>query len=170
MSPAPADLVNALELAGRAASIERDVDLAQLPRLVDAGALAGTRAHGELRFGMFEGRATVDARVAGTVVLSCQRCLQPCEVTVVEATPLVVLTTEEDPVPAGYDPILGNAERLAVIEVIEEQLLLGLPLVATHGEGTGCRSGPIPEPGEGETSERQRPFANLRELLDKRGQ
>ena len=28
MSPAPADLVNALELAGRAASIERDVVLA----------------------------------------------------------------------------------------------------------------------------------------------
>jgi DUF177 domain-containing protein len=170
MSPAPADLVNALELAGRAASIERDVDLAQLPRLKDAGALAGTRVHGELRFGMFEGRATVDVRVAGTVVLSCQRCLQPCEMTIVEATPLVVLATEEDPVSAGFDPILGDAERLPVIEVIEEQLLLGLPLVATHRPGTGCRREPTPTGTEAGTSERQRPFANLRELLDKRGQ
>jgi uncharacterized protein len=170
MSPAPADLVNALELAGRAASIERDVDLAQLPRLVDAGALAGTRAHGELRFGMFEGRATVEARVAGTVVLSCQRCLQPCEVTIVEATPLIVLATGEDSVPAGYDPILGNAERLPVIDVIEEQLLLGLPLVATHRPGTGCRRESTSGATKDEASERQRPFANLRELLDKRGQ
>jgi uncharacterized metal-binding protein YceD (DUF177 family) len=58
-----------------------------------------------------------------------------------------------------------------VIEVIEEQLLLGLPLVATHRPGTGCRGEPTqPEAGEGAASERQRPFANLRELLDKGGQ
>jgi uncharacterized protein len=144
MSPAPADLVNALELAGRAASIERDVVLAQLPRLIDAGALEGTRAHGELRFGLFEGRATVDARVSGTVVLTCQRCLKPCEVTIDEAAPLVVLATDEGAVPAGFDPILGNAERLPVIEVIEEQLLLGLPLVAMHPPGAGCQPGAEP--------------------------
>ena len=55
MSPAPADLVNALELGARAASIERDLALAQLPRLTDAGAQEGTRVRGELRFGVFEG-------------------------------------------------------------------------------------------------------------------
>jgi uncharacterized protein len=168
MSPAPADLVNALELAGRAASIERDVVLAQLPRLIDAGALEGTRAHGELRFGLFEGRATVDARVSGTVVLSCQRCLKPCEVTIDEAAPLVVLATDEGAVPAGFDPILGNAERLPVIEVIEEQLLLGLPLVAMHPPGAGCQRGA--KPVADEAPDRQKPFANLRELLDKSGQ
>lgn len=168
MSPAPADLVNALELAGRAASIERDVVLAQLPRLIDAGALEGTRAHGELRFGLFEGRATVDARVSATVMLSCQRCLNPVEVTIMETAPLVVIATEEDAVPAGFDPILGNAERLPVIEVIEEQLLLGLPLVAVHPAGTGCGRDSVPEPKE--TSDRQAPFANLRELLGKDGQ
>ena len=165
MSPAPADLVNALELAGRAASIERDVVLAQLPRLIDAGALEGTRAHGELRFGLFEGRATVDARVSGTVVLSCQRCLKPCEVTIDEAAPLVVLATDEGAVPAGFDPILGNAERLPVIEVIEEQLLLGLPLVAMHPPGAGCQRGA--GPAADEAPDRQKPFANLRELLDR---
>jgi uncharacterized protein len=170
MSPAPADLVNALELAGRAASIERDVDLTQLPRLVDAGALEGTRAHGELRFGLFEGRATVDARVSGTVVLSCQRCLKPCELTIVESAPLVVLATDEDAVPAGFDPILGNAERLPVIEVIEEQLLLGLPLVAMHPAEFGCRRDSGSDSTPDEASDRQKPFANLRELLEKGGQ
>ena len=167
MSPAPADLVNAVELAGRAASIERDVVLAQLPRLLDAGALAGTRAHGELRFAMFEGRPTVDTRVSGTVVLTCQRCLKPCDVTIVEAAPLIVLGTDEEAAPAGFDPILGNAERLPVIEVIEEQLLLGLPLVAVHPPGAGC--GGDPGPGSAPEADRQKPFANLRELLDKDG-
>jgi uncharacterized protein len=168
MSPAPADLVNALELAGRAGSIERDVDCSQLPRLTEAGALEGTRAHGELRFGLFEGHATVDARVTGIVVLRCERCLQACEIRIAESAPLIVLATEEESAPAGFDPILADAERLPVIEVIEEQLLLALPLVATHEPGTGCRvqaAGGIPA-----TDDRQRPFSNLRELLDKRGQ
>ena len=46
-----------------------------------------------------------------------------------------MLATDEDAVPAGFDPILGNAERLPVIEVIEEQLLLALPLVADASAG-----------------------------------
>jgi uncharacterized protein len=70
-------------------------------------------------------------------------------------------------VPAGFDPILGNAERLPVIEVIEEQLLLGLPLVALHPPGVGCGRDPRPESASDESAERQKPFANLRELLDK---
>ena len=168
MSPAPADLVNALELGGRGASIERDLALAQLPRLTDAGALEGTRVRGELRFGMFEGRATVDTRISGTVVLTCQRCLNPCEVRVLEVAPLIVVATDEDVAPAGFDSILGNAERLPVIEVMEEQLLLGLPLVAVHPPGTGCQREASPQPDPDEVSDRQRPFANLRELLDKR--
>ena len=168
MSPAPADLVNALELAGRAASIERDLALAQLPRLTDAGALEGTRVRGELRFGLFEGRATVDARVTGTVVLTCQRCLRPCEVRVCEVAPMIVVATDEDVVPAGFDPILGDAERLPVIDVMEEQLLLGLPLVAVHAPGTGCQPETGPVKGPDDSADRQRPFANLRELLDKR--
>ena len=168
MSPAPADLVNALELGARAASIERDLALAQLPRLTDAGAQEGTRVRGELRFGVFEGHATVDTRVSGTVVLMCQRCLKPCEVRVSEVAPLIVVTTDEDAVPAGFDPILGDAERLPVIEVMEEQLLLGLPLVAVHPPGTVCQRDAATEPGQDDVSDRQRPFENLRELLDKR--
>jgi uncharacterized protein len=170
MSPAPADLVNALELAGRAASIERNLALAQLPRLTDTGALEGTRVHGELRFGLFEGRATVDARVSATVVLRCQRCLEPCEVRVLEATPLIVVATDDAAVPAGFDPILGDAERLPVAEVIEEQVLLGLPLVPMHSQGAGCRRDGVSNATPGEATDRQRPFANLRELLDKHEQ
>ena len=39
MSPAPADVVNAKDLAGRAAAIERSLELRQLARIADAGGL-----------------------------------------------------------------------------------------------------------------------------------
>ena len=170
MSHAPADRVNAVELAGRAATLERRPGLSQLPRLVEAGALDGTHVHAWLEFGTFEGRATIGVRVEGDVFLPCQRCLKPCACAVDEEASLVVVADDTDDVPGGYEPLLGDAERLSVVEVIEEQVLLGLPLVPMHATAADCGAAAAAlaavedEPAAEET---QRPFANLRELLDK---
>ena len=170
MSPAPADLVNAVELAGRAATLERRVGLPQLPRLVEAGALAGTQVHVRLDFGTFEGRPTVAVRAAGEVFLACQRCLKPCACAVDETATLVVVARDTDEVPGGYEPLLGDPERLSVAELIEEQVLLGLPLVPVHATAAGCgavAAALAADEDQPAADEKQRPFANLRELLDK---
>ena len=91
MSSAPADLVNAVELAGRSATLERRLGLRDLPRLAEAGALEGTRASAELAFGKFDGRTTVEVQVSGELVLTCQRCLRPCSCAVNESASLVVM-------------------------------------------------------------------------------
>jgi uncharacterized protein len=169
MSPAPVDLVNAIELAGRAASIEREPGLGELPRLVEAGALEGTRTRAQLDFGLFEGRPTVTANVTAIVVLTCQRCLRPCECSVSESTPLVIMSRDDGSVPAGYEVWVGDPERLPVADVIEEQILLGLPLVALHEREADCAAAAGPDPAASRSEDRQRPFANLRELLDKGG-
>jgi len=170
MSHAPADRVNAVELAGRAATLERRLGLSQLPRLAEAGALDGTQVTAQLEFGTFEGRTTVAVRVEGEVFLACQRCLQPCACAVDETASLAVVASDTDEVPGGYEPLLGDAERLSVVELIEEQVLLGLPLVPLHETVAACGAVPTvlavakDEPAVEET---QRPFANLRELLEK---
>jgi len=171
MSPAPVDLVNAVELASRAARLERTLGLPQLTRLVEAGALEGTRIVAGLTFGVFEGRTTISARVEGEVVLACQRCLRPCTCTVEESAALAVVARDtDDDVPGGYEPLLGDAERLSVVDLIEEQVLLGLPLVPMHATAALCgaaATAPIAAGTEPAADDRQRPFANLRELLDK---
>jgi uncharacterized metal-binding protein YceD (DUF177 family) len=111
MSRAPADLVNAVELAGRAARLERTVGLPQLPRLVEAGALEGTRLHAELEFGNLEGRTTVAVQVDGEVFLPCQRCLRPCECDMDETALLAVVARDTDGVPGGYEPLGGGSGR-----------------------------------------------------------
>jgi uncharacterized protein len=169
MSPAPADLVNAVELAGRAATLERRVGLSQLPRLVEAGALEGTQMHVRLEFGTFEGRPTVAVRAEGEVFLACQRCMKPCACRVDETAMLVVVAHDTDEVPGGYEPLLGDPERLSVAELIEEQLLLGLPLVPVHATAAQCgavAAALAADEDELAADEKQRPFANLRELLD----
>jgi uncharacterized protein len=170
MSHAPVDRVNAVELAGRAATLERRLGLAQLPRLAEAEALEGTQLTAQLEFGTFEGRTTVTVRVDGEVFLACQRCLKPCACAVDESATLVVVASDEDDVPGGYEPLLGDPERLSVVDVIEEQVLLGLPLVPLHETAAECGAVAAAlaavedEPAVDET---QRPFANLRELLEK---
>lgn len=167
MSHAPADQVNAVELAGRAATLERDYRLGQLPRLVEAGALEGTRAHASLGFGTFEGRVTVEVRVEGVIVLPCQRCLRPCECGIDESALLAVVANDEVELPGGYEALLGDAERLSLGELVEEQVLLGMPLVPLHEDAGRCGAGAVEEAAVGAgTEDKQRPFANLRQLLD----
>jgi uncharacterized protein len=170
MSPAPADLVNAVDLAGRAARLQRTLGLWQLPRLVEAGALEGTRANAQLVFGTLEGRTTLAVQVDGEVFLACRRCLRPCACAVDESALLAVIARDTDEVPGGYEPLLGEAERLSVVEVIEEQVLLGLPLVPMHATAAGCGevAAALDAVGdEAAADEKQKPFANLRQLLDK---
>jgi uncharacterized protein len=170
MSHAPADRVNAVELAGRAATLDRRLGLSQLPRLIDAGALDGTQVTAQMEFGTFEGRTTIAVRVAGEVFLACQRCLKPCACAVDEEASLAVVAGDTDEVPGGYEPLLGDAERLSVVEVIEEQVLLGLPLVPLHETAADCgavAAALVAAAEEPAVEETQRPFANLRELLEK---
>jgi len=181
MSPGPADQVNAKELSARAAVLERHFDLAQLERVAEAGGLPGTRIDALLRFGSFEGRSTVDVRVEGVAVLQCQRCLQPCPCPVDESALVAIVRDETDHVAGGYEPFVGMPEQLSLAALVEEQVLLALPLVPVHDAGAGeCRASgaevvPLaPAAGletvaeEAAAEEKQLPFANLRELLDKK--
>ncbi len=172
MSPALADLVNAKELAGRAAAIERSFELPQLARVAEAGALEGTRVHARLRFGFFEGRTTVEIDLEGVVVLECQRCLKPCRCSLSESEQVMVVASDTDEVAGGYEPYIGDAESLSLTALIEEQALLALPLVPTHDDPAQCRksaSGKRVAKVEAEAvrEDVQRPFANLRDLLGK---
>ena len=167
MSPAPADLVNTVELAGRSACVEREVELQQLEALREAGALVGTRAHARLQFATFEGRPTIEVVVEGQVVLPCQRCLEPCTCAIEESAQLVVVDDDSATVPGGFEPYVADPERLSLTELIEEQLLLGLPLIARHADRSACAAATGLEapatdaPGQ----DKQRPFEGLRGLL-----
>ena len=178
MSPGPADQVNAKELSARAALVERNFDLAQLDRVRDAGGLPGTRIAAQLRFGSFERWTTVDVRVEGVAMVPCQRCLQPCAADVNESARVMVVRDEDEQIPGGFEPFVGTPEQLSLTALVEEQVLLALPLVPVHPPGDAqCRtsaevealapSSPHGPAAQAAAEEKQTPFANLRELLDK---
>jgi uncharacterized metal-binding protein YceD (DUF177 family) len=83
----------------------------------------------------------------------------------------MVVAKDTDEVAGGYEPFIGDAESLSLSALIEEQVLLALPLVPRHEEAALCRKSASGKrvakaQAEARPDDVQRPFANLRDLLD----
>src|SRR5690606_35397202 len=113
----------------------------------------------------------VDGRLSGQLVLTCQRCMSSVALEVEEQFQVLVVPQERVDEPGGYEPFVADPERLDLRWMVEDQALLGLPLVPMHAPES-CAAG---EKGEGESRRGgseggavQRPFQNLRDIMRKR--
>lgn len=73
-------------------------------------------------------------RVVTSVTLTCQRCMEPMRVEVVTEPDTILLREgEPDPgLPPEADVLTVGMAPMAVAELIEEELLLALPMVPMH--------------------------------------
>ena len=110
----------------------------RLPRVDGAiSAFAGS-FQVELDFGLNESKKSkIDVQINGDVEMQCQRCLEPVTVSVSIETTLTVAAHDEEARAQikDYEPILLNDEGVLDIDaLIEEEILLSLPVVAMHPE------------------------------------
>jgi uncharacterized protein len=85
----------------------------------------------------FEEGFPVFRGTAKTVVqLECQRCLEPVGVPIEVSFILAFVGSEEKAVevPQPMEPVLLESEEISIIEVLEDELILALPIVALHEE------------------------------------
>jgi len=144
--------------------------ISAMPRLCEA--LAGTEGTAEyaLDFGRDEfGTAYLDVRVKAPLTLLCQRTLEPfvLPMTVETRLGLIKAEREESALPPGSEPLLVSEDgRLNPSEVIEDELLLVLPLVPVNPDSTLPDEvvGPGPEESSDGEGRSDNPFAVLREL------
>lgn len=156
-------------LAHVEAGVDFDVPLAELPRLKSRIAGIGGSVHGAARFGRQSRFAVAELSLAGKATLQCQRCMQAMELSIDSTTHVALIVAEADAaeVPEELEPVLAREGRISAGELVEEELLLALPIVPLHEELRECAvpaSVPLvaeeaPEPVT------QRPFAGLDELL-----
>ncbi|WP_266159775.1 YceD family protein [Dyella silvatica] len=134
--------------------------------------LAGTdgTAQFELDFGRDEfGTAYLDVRVQVPLTLICQRTLEPfvLPTTVESRLGLIKSENEESALPPGCEPLLVAEDgRLMLADVIEDELLLALPLVPINPDSRLPDEvvGPGPEEELPSEDRSDNPFAVLREL------
>jgi uncharacterized protein len=172
MSPPWSQRLDVDRLARGEAEIDFDVPLTELPRLKSRIAGIGGSVRGAVRFGQQSGFAVAELRLAGKATLQCQRCMRTMELPIDSTTRVALIAAEADAaevpeVPEELEPVLAREGRISAGELVEEELLLALPIVPLHEERRDCAVPPAaplvadsqPEPVT------QRPFEGLAELL-----
>lgn len=147
--------------------ISRGFPAAELPRLIEAGLPPASQVEAWFQFALLEGRPIIDGAVCGSLQLICQRCMQPMAYEVDEPLKVVLVQEELDVQPGGYEPVESNPARLDLRWLVEEQILLALPLVPRH-EHECCAAANQPQQDGEAPGETRMPLHNLRDLLRRR--
>lgn len=169
MSPPWSQPLDVDRLSHGETEIDFDVPLSELPRLRSRIQGIGGSVRGTARFGRRSGFAVVELALAGRATLQCQRCMQPMELAVESTTEVALILAEADvsEVPDELEPVLARDGRISAGELVEEELLLALPIVPLHEEPGECAVPPAAPLLAQEAPEHvtQRPFAGLGDLL-----
>ena len=183
MSPAPAapeqQIVDSVVFAANGSTVAREYSIADLPRVAEAGGLPDTDVTVQFRFSQLDHRPAIHGALSGSVVLTCQRCLAEFSYALDESFELVVVNAEQDitAMPESHDPIVVDPTRVDLRWLAEEQVLLALPFAPKHESDEDCRAAAASERAAAAThseaddraeDSKQKPFANLRDLLGKR--
>lgn len=165
--------VAARKLASQGRRLGGAVAQNALPRLMDAVLEPGPRVAVELQFSAGEGSAPeIHGHVEARVTLNCERCLKPVELTLAAAPALGLVRTdaEAEALPGRLDPCLLPGEDLDLFELVEEELLLALPIVAAHADAS-CQprlAGAADADADPDAGGTQSPFRVLERLKPRR--
>lgn len=138
-----------------------------MTRLQDLLADASGDAVYTLDFGRDElGTAYLAMHVQAPLSLVCQRTLEPFILPVTLDTRLGLISdeSEESGLPPGYEPLLVKDDRVDMAAVIEDELLLAVPLVPVSPESDLPAIAQDPRGDVEVEAPRENPFAVLREL------
>jgi uncharacterized protein len=175
MSDALPELLDPRRAVASGAKFEGSLPLAKLRRLSDVLENDAGEAHYRLRFGRDEhGRGTVTGEIEAKLALRCQRCVGTFWLDV-HAKPVLALVEGPDEaadLPEEYDPLLLEDRLVRSDALIEDELLLAVPPIPRHPEGT-CAPPPTPDDGgepqqQHEEGSRPNPFAQLTALKRRR--
>jgi len=159
--------IDSLDFARNGSEISGEIPVAEMPRLLDA--LDSTRGaiSYKVRGGVDDLNVPfLDVSVVGNCQLRCQRCLGALDHSIrvdtrlllrdqagIDALGEVAGGDEEE-----FDSILAEAQ-LDVLNQLEEEILLSLPIAPKHEPGVCQLAG-----GTGAQEEEQSPFAALAKL------
>ncbi|GAP64931.1 hypothetical protein MBSD_n0214 [Mizugakiibacter sediminis] len=165
-APLP-ETVDAWRMVTARRTFHGSLPLAELERLAPSLASVEGSAAYDLEFGTDElGVPFLAVRVEAALPLTCQRTLETFEQPVRIDTRLGLLADERDEaaLPPGYEPLLVGSEALSLAAVIEDELILALPLVPTKPGTEGPPEAWSTAPAAEQEPAREHPFAALRAL------
>lgn len=73
-------------------------------------------------------------KLRATLKLQCQRCLEPFDYEIISGFLLGIVKSPEEAehLPAGYDPLVAEGGEIVVQDMIEDELIVSMPVAARH--------------------------------------
>lgn len=170
--------INIRKLADHSGTLEGVVDVRRLERLSQALLSDEGQVVVSLEFFRNDnGIKVVTGTVRGVVPLECQRCLEPVNTEIEVDINLAVVKSEEqaENLESKFEPLILEDDQVQLVDIIEDDLLLVLPMIPSHDIEICIQNGyePLIE-DEGEVieevpseSSRENPFAVLADLKKK---
>ena len=163
--------IDSLDFARQGEELHGEIPVSEMPRLRDLLAASEGRIRYSLR-GMAgrDGKPLLELKLAGDCQLRCQRCLQAMPYAISSVSLLMPVPDSElqRALAEGGDleeedeiDRIPAVPQLDVLELVEDEILLGLPLSPRHEEGACVAM------AAASTDEKQNPFAILRELKNR---
>jgi len=160
--------VDPRKLADRSATLEGELQLAELQRL--CGPLADNQGMVRTKF-VFErderNAVVFHSELEVEVKMVCQRCLELVTLPIYSACDYAVVKEggNTQSVPQGYDVLELGEDPLDLLALVEEELLLALPIVPAHDPKDCQQPAGLEEPESSEDEvTRSNPFSVLAQL------
>jgi len=171
----PRDLA---KLAEMRAHFEFEIPVADLPGIPEEFSVAEGPVHLRLQFGREQGLAVAQVLLEAVLRPVCQRCLTEMRLPIAADSQLALVDSEAQAaaVPEEFECFLAPQGHATLAALGAEELLLALPIVPRQGSGELCAASgaaaaaaPDGAPAEAPApaGETQRPFADLRALLER---
>ena len=163
MSPDPGQQQHEVAaLAADNAVLETEIALADLERIRPLLRRDAGMARGQFRFHRESARAVAEGHVSAMLTLTCQRCLEEMAWPVDTDSRLAfVANATSAEVADSREPVIAVDGQVSLATLIEEELLLALPLAPMHRDAGDCHARPEPQADQS----RHKPFAGLRDLM-----
>lgn len=172
MSVAPLPrVIEPLKLVEQRIDLEGTVALSECQRLQESVISCEGDIKAALSFGKDEeGLRVISGSLRADVTMQCQRCLQPVSLAVAGNINLAIARHEDavKALPGYYDPLLLSEPEVELWPLIEQELMLSLPIVATHPEGECEIDTSYQDKDEEIQQDKTNPFAVLAELKNQK--
>ncbi|HHO81874.1 MAG TPA: hypothetical protein ENN01_01325 [Halothiobacillus sp.] len=135
------DCLDPSRLASQQAVLEGQLALSMLPRVQAVSPEATDPVSYSLRFWRApDGCIQVKVRVAARLVLRCERCLSMMDWPLESESTLAVVFSDEQAkhVAEDLEPMqVDNEGRLSLVAMVEDEILMALPLAPVHSAACG---------------------------------
>ena len=145
-------------------------ELERLPAAARPRAWRATPVAIRLEFAWADGRReipAVEGDLAAELAAVCQRCLEPFVLPISARVKMLLMSDAAASQREGFEVWELQEETIRPLDIVEEALIMAMPLATVHGSSDDC--GALADTIAGDEASTTRPFKDLRSRMEKTG-